>query len=231
MKVLVIEDYPPLLDGLRQGFREEGFTVETARDGEAGLWAAQNSQADVIVLDLMLPKLDGLSVLKRLRQEGPQVPVLILTARGNVEDRVQGLNLGADDYLPKPFSFQELLARVQALLRRRYDNHKPVLEVGPIRIETAARRTTLDGKEVSLSPREYGLLELLARRAGEVVTRSEIWDCLYEFDSEATSNVVDVYVGYLRRKLDAPGRESLIETVRGHGYLLRGDPPATAGRK
>ena len=231
MKVLVIEDYPPLLEGLCKGLREEGFTVEAARDGEEGLWSAQNGQADVIVLDLMLPKLDGLSLLKRLRQEGRQTPVLILTARGDVPDRVKGLNLGADDYLPKPFSFQELLARVQALVRRRYDNRNPVIEAGPVRIETAARRTTVGGKEVVLTPREYGLLELLARRAGEVVTRPEIWDCIYEFDSDATSNVVDVYIGYLRRKLDAPGAPSLIETVRGHGYRLRTDAPAGGARK
>ncbi len=223
MKILLIEDYAMLLDGLCQGFREEGFAVESARDGKEGLWLAQSGQADVIVLDLMLPELNGLSLLKRLRQTDQQTPVLILTARGDVEDRIKGLNLGADDYLPKPFAFKELLARVQALLRRRYDNRNPILDAGPIRMEPGARRTTLHGKDVNLSPREYGLLEFLIRRAGTVVSRSEIWEHLYEFDSEFTSNVVDVYIGYLRKKLDCPGSPSMIETVRGHGYRLRTD--------
>ncbi len=221
MKVLVIEDYAPLREGLCQGLREEGFTVESASDGRDGLWKAQAQQADVIVLDLMLPGLDGLSLLKQLRQDDRRTPVLILTARGDVEDRVRGLNLGADDYLPKPFAFRELLARVQALLRRRYDNRNPDLEAGPIRIDTNTRRVEVGGREVALTPREYHLLEFLARRAGGVVSRGDIWDHVYEFDSESTSNVVDIYIGYLRRKLDTPGQESLIQTVRGHGYRLR----------
>jgi two-component system OmpR family response regulator len=220
MKILVIEDYAPLRESLCKGLREESFTVESAADGEEGLWMARNGQADVIVLDLMLPKLDGLSLLARLRREDTHTPVLVLTARGAVEDRVKGLNTGADDYLPKPFSFDELLARIQALLRRRYDERSPVLQAGPIRIETTAKRVTLAGKEVHLTPREYNLLELLARRAGEVLSRGEIWDCLYEFESQTSSNVVDVYIGYLRRKLDLPDRPSLIETVRGYGYRL-----------
>jgi len=224
MKVLVIEDYAPLLESLCQGLREEGLTVESASDGRDGLWKAQSQQADVIVLDLMLPGLDGLSLLKQLRKDDQHTPVLILTARGDVEDRVRGLNLGADDYLPKPFAFRELLARVQALLRRRYDNRNPVIEAGPIRIDTNTRRVEVGGREVTLTPREYHLLEFLARRAGVVVSRSDIWDHVYEFDSESTSNVVDVYVGYLRKKLDAPGQESLIQTVRGHGYRLRTEP-------
>ena len=223
MKVLVIEDYLPILDGLCKGLREEGFTVESARDGAEGLWMAQNNQADVIVLDLMLPKLDGLSLLKRLRQDDRRTPVLILTARGEIGDRVKGLNLGADDYMPKPFAFQELLARVQALVRRRYDDRNPMIEVGPICIDTSAKRTTLAGKELALTPREYNLLELLARHPGAVVSRSDIWAHVYEFESESNSNVVDVYIGYLRKKLDAPGGVSRIETVRGHGCRLRAD--------
>jgi len=223
MKVLVIEDYPQLLAGLCQGLQEEGFAVESASDGKEGLWLAQTIQADVIVLDLMLPHIDGLSLLKRFRQEDQQTPVLILTARGDVEDRINGLNLGADDYLAKPFAFKELLARIHALLRRRYDNRSPVIEAGPIQINTNTRHTTLDNKEINLSPREYHLLELLARRAGDVVSRTDIWASVYEFASESTSNVVDVYIGYLRKKLDTPGRPSLIETVRGHGYRLRTD--------
>ncbi|MCY2932107.1 MAG: response regulator transcription factor [Planctomycetota bacterium] len=225
MKVLVIEDYAPLRDGLCQGLREEGFTVESAGNGTEGLWMAQHNEADVIVLDLMLPELDGLSLLRRLRKEDKHTPVLILTARGDVEDRITGLNLGADDYLAKPFSFKELLARTQALVRRRYDNRDPVIEVGPLRIDTATRKTSMGEKDVNLSPREYHLLELLARRAGTVVSRSEIWAHVYEFDAESESNVVDVYIGYLRRKLRLAGQASLIETVRGHGYMLRNDSP------
>jgi DNA-binding response OmpR family regulator len=222
MKLLVIEDYAPLRESLCQGLREEGFTVESAADGEEGLWMAQNGQADVIILDLMLPKLDGLSLLSRLRSDDTHTPVLILTARGAVEDRVAGLNRGADDYLPKPFSFEELLARVQALRRRRYDERSPALTVGSLRIETTAKRVTLGGAPVRLTPREYNLLELLARRTGEVVSRRDIWDGLYEFESETSSNVVDVYIGYLRKKLDRPGQPSMIETIRGHGYRLTG---------
>jgi two-component system OmpR family response regulator len=139
-----------------------------------------------------------------------------------MEDRVAGLNRGADDYLPKPFSFEELLARVQALRRRRYDERSPALTVGSLRIETTAKRVTLGGAPVRLTPREYNLLELLARRAGEVVSRRDIWDSLYEFESETSSNVVDVYIGYLRKKLDRPGQPSMIETIRGHGYRLTG---------
>ena len=182
----------------------------------------------------MLPLIDGLTVLKRLRQGGCQTPVLILTARGEVDDRVKGLDLGADDYLAKPFAFKELLARVHALLRRRYDNRNPILQAGDLQIDTTARRVTLGEKEVGLSPREYHLLELLARKAGAVVSRPEIWAHVYEFDSDTTSNVVDVYIGYLRKKLDAPDTPSLIETVRGHGYRLRTDSdssPAAPGRR
>ncbi len=224
MKVLVIEDYGPLRQSLCQGLQEEGYTVESAADGEEGLWMAQTGQADVIILDLMLPGLDGLSLLQRLRQGDARTAVLVLTARGAVEDRVTGLNLGADDYLAKPFSFEELLARVQALLRRRYDHRSPVVHCGALRIDTASRQVFLAGRQVHLSPREYNLLELLARRGGEVVSRQEIWDNLYEFESTVSSNVVDVYIGYLRKKLETPDGAGLIETVRGHGYRLRSDP-------
>ncbi len=228
MKILVIEDHAVLRQSLCQGLREEGYTVESADDGEEGLWRARNAQAGAIVLDLMLPKIDGFTLLRRLRQTDVITPVLILTARGDVEDRVKGLNLGADDYLPKPFSFAELLARVQALLRRRYDQRSPAIEVGPLCIETTQRRVTMNGAAVHLTPREYHLLELLARRGGEVVSRQEIWDCIYEFETESSSNVVEVFISYLRRKLDRPNEPSLIETVRGHGYRLAVEPKPPA---
>ena len=221
MKVLLIEDYEPLRASLAKGFRDEGLAVDVATDGEEGLWHAQGGTYDVIVLDLMLPKIDGLTVLRRLRAAGSQDPVLILTARDAVADRVEGLDLGADDYLTKPFSFDELLARLRALVRRRYQDRNPAIDIGPLHVDTAAQRVLRDGEEVSLTAREYSLLEFLARRGGEVVSRTDIWDHLYEFDSESTSNVVDVYIGYLRRKLDRPDGDSIIETVRGRGYRLR----------
>lgn len=224
MKALIIEDFEPLRTSLSKGLQENGFAVDAAADGEEGLWYAKGGQYDAIILDLMLPKLDGLTLLKKLRDEGSQHPVLILTARGEISERVKGLDLGADDYLVKPFSFEELLARVRALLRRRYQERSPVIEVGGLRIDTAAQRVFRGAKEIRLTAREYALLEFLARRTGEVVSRVDIWEHLYDFDSDRMSNVVDVYVGYLRRKLDVPGRKSTIETLRGRGYRLEAEP-------
>ncbi|MBL7223618.1 MAG: response regulator transcription factor [Candidatus Brocadiae bacterium] len=224
MRVLVVEDYAPLRKSLARGLRQEGFAVDLSADGEEGLWYAQSNDYDVIVLDLMLPKLDGLGILRRLRGEGHKAPVLILTAKGEVDDRVHGLNLGADDYLVKPFAFKELLARIQALVRRRYDSHDPMLCVGDLTIDTAARTATRSGRALDLTAREYALLELLALRAGEVVTRTDIWEHVYEFDSSAQSNVVEVYIGYLRRKLEQGGLPRLIHTRRGQGYVLEERP-------
>jgi DNA-binding response OmpR family regulator len=223
MRLLLLEDYLPLQRALTKGLREAGFAVDVTGDGEEGLWYATTNDYDVIILDLMLPKMDGLTILSRLRAEGRTTHVLILTAKDTVPDRVRGLDLGADDYLIKPFAFEELLARIRALARRAYTAKNPSLEVGDLRIETPAQRVWRGKEEVVLTPREYALLEYLAMRAGEVVSRSDIWDHLYEFNSEADSNVVDVYIGYLRKKLDRPGRPPLIQTLRGRGYMLVGD--------
>ncbi len=220
MRALLVEDYEPLRRSLHQGIREAGYAIDVAADGEEGFWYARNNPYDVIVLDLMLPKLDGLSLLQQLRDSGSKTPVLILTARDAVEDRVKGLDTGADDYLTKPFALEELLARMRALVRRKYDKSQTLLQVGSLHLDTSAKRVHRDGEEIQLTAREYSLLEYLARRAGQTVSRTEIWDHLYEFDSSATSNVVDVYIGYLRRKLDPPGQGSLIRTVRGQGYRL-----------
>ncbi|MEP0843029.1 MAG: response regulator transcription factor [Phycisphaerae bacterium] len=209
---------------LRQGLGEAGFAVDAAADGEEGLWYARSGDYDVIVLDLMLPKLDGFTLLKLLRAEGGSAPVLVLTARDGLDDRVQGLNLGADDYLVKPFAFEELLARVRALVRRRYQARKPVIQVGDLSIDTAARSVQRGGRTIELTPREYALLEYLALRAGQVVSRTDLWEHVYDFHSDAGSNVVDVYIGYLRRKIERPGRPRLIHTRRGQGYLL-GEAP------
>lgn len=220
MRILLVEDYAPLRRSLEQGLREAGFALDVSGDGEEGLWYATSNAYDAIVLDLMLPKLDGLTVLKRLRDGGNQTAVLILTARDGVDDRVRGLNLGADDYLAKPFAFEELLARLRALTRRTYARKEPVIRVGPLTLDTSARSVQVAGESVTLTAREYALLELLARRTGELVTRSDIIEHCYDFAADSLSNVVDVYIGYLRRKLERPGQPRLIHTRRGQGYLL-----------
>jgi two-component system response regulator PhoP len=220
MRVLVVEDYLPLQRAVAQGLREAGMAVDATADGEEGLWLAGSNDYDVVVLDLMLPGMDGLEILRRLRADGRGVHVLVLTARGGVADRVRGLDAGADDYLVKPFDFDELLARVRALARRSYARKNPEVRVGDLVIETAAQRVRRGKREVRLTAREYALLEYLAMRAGEVVSRADIWEHVYEGASEADSNVVDVYIGYLRRKLEGRGRPRLIHTQRGRGYRL-----------
>jgi len=223
MRALVVEDYAPVCKAVTEGLAENGFAVDSAADGEEGLWYAQQNPYDVIVLDLMLPKLDGLTVLGRLRGAGARVPVLLLTARDGVDDRVRGLDAGADDYLVKPFAFVELLARVRALVRRHYDSRDPVVRVGDLEIDTTKRAVRRSGETIALSAREYALLEYLALRAGELVTRTDIWEHVYDFASETHSNVVDVYIGYLRKKLEREGAPKLIHTRRGQGYVLGGD--------
>jgi len=220
MRVLVIEDYQPLLKSLTQGLEEAGFAVDASADGEEGLWYARSHDYDAIVLDLMVPGVDGLTILSRLRRDGSSVPVLIVTAKDTVEDRVKGLDLGADDYLVKPFAFEELVARVRALVRRGYDNRDPVIRIDDLEIDTTARTARRDGQRIDLSAREYALLEFLAMRAGQVVSRTAVWEHVYDFHSDPGSNVVDVYVGYLRKKIERPGLAKLIHTRRGQGYLL-----------
>lgn len=220
MRVLLVEDFEVLRESLAQGLREAGYAVDSAADGEEGLWYAQSSPYDVMILDLMLPKLDGLSLLKKLRANNDQTHVLILTARDATDDRVKGLDLGADDYLPKPFVLAELLARVRALVRRKYQIKSPTVRVADLEVDTSARLVRRGGRVIDLSPREYVFLEFLAARAGTVVTRSDIWDHLYDFNSESDSNVVEVFIAHLRKKIEEPGRPRLIHTRRGHGYLL-----------
>jgi DNA-binding response OmpR family regulator len=189
-----------------------------------GLWYGKSNEYDVIILDLMLPRLDGLAVLRRLRVAGSKAQVLILTARDGVGDRVKGLDAGADDYLVKPFAFEELAARVRALVRRAYNTKSSLIEVGDLRIDTVSQRVWRGSEAIVLTSREYGLLEYLARRSGEIVSRTDIWEHVYEFDSTAQSNVVDVYVGHLRRKTDRPGLPSLIHTIWGRGYMFGHEP-------
>ena len=220
MRLLVIEDYRPLQQSLTKGLREAGFAVDTTRDGQEGLWYAMGNEYDVIILDLMLPGMDGLSILSKLRANGRQSHVLILTAKDTLQDRIKGLDLGADDYLVKPFAFKELLARIRALLRRSYLKKNPRIKVQDLQIDLTTQRVWRGREEIQLTPREYALLEYLAMRAGETVSRTDIWEHVYEFNSSGSSNVVDVYIGYLRKKIERPGKPPLIHTVRGRGYIL-----------
>ena len=220
MRLLLIEDSERLRRSLVAGLRDAGYAVDTAEDGENGLWLARENTYDVILLDLMLPRLPGLKVLQRLRAGGSATHVLILTARETVDERVEGLRAGADDYLPKPFAFEELLARVEALCRRAYRRKSPQLLVGDLLIDFAARRVTRAGARLVLTPREFTLLHYLALRAGEVVSRTEIEAHLYDENADVMSNAVDVAVYALRRKIQPPGTVPLLQTRRGHGYVL-----------
>jgi len=220
--LLLIEDYAPLQKSLARGLREAGFAVDVTGDGEEGLWYARTGNYDVVILDLMLPKLDGLTILRKLRESGSQAHVLILTAKDTVPDRVRGLDLGADDYLIKPFALDELLARVRALVRRKYEAKAPEIRVGDLEVDTVNRTAQWEGEPLELTAREYGLLEVLALQPGRTVTRTEIAERLYDFASEAESNVIDVYVARLRKKLEEGGRPRLIHTRRGLGYVLGG---------
>jgi DNA-binding response OmpR family regulator len=223
MRLLVVEDYKPLQQSLVQGLREAGFAVDVTGDGKEGLWYAVHNDYDVIILDLMLPGMDGLEILQKIRKEGRQAHVLILTAKDALEDKVKGLNLGADDYLIKPFAFEELLARIRALVRRGYHHKHSQAVIGDLRIDFNTQRVFRSEQEVLLTPREYALLEYLVMRTGEVVSRTDIWEHVYEFNSSASSNVVDVYVGYLRKKLEYADAPNLIQTIRGRGYMI-GEP-------
>ncbi|WP_428308791.1 response regulator transcription factor [Lacipirellula sp.] len=220
MKVLVVEDYAPIRNAIAKGLREAAMAVDCADNGEDGLWYAGHTAYDVIILDVMLPRLDGISVLKRIREEESDARVLLLTAKDAVPDRVAGLGAGADDYLVKPFAFDELLARVKALVRRRHDQSSPVLKAGNLSVDTESLAVLRGGESIELTKREYSLLHFLLLRRNEWVSRTEIWENVYQFDSNAQSNVVDVYVGYLRRKLERDDWPQLIHTRRGFGYRL-----------
>jgi len=223
MRVLLIEDHKPLVRALRQGLEEEGFAVDVATDGQEGDFKARTAEYDVIILDLMLPKEDGLSLLQRWRKDGLNTHVLVLTARGEMEDKVKGLDLGADDYMTKPAQLEELLARTRALIRRGHSVKSPLIRIHDLEIDTASRTVKRGGKSIHLTPREYALLEFLAFHRGKVTTRSMIWEHLYDDQDENTSNVVDVYIRYLRNKIDKGFEPALILTRWGEGYMLRGE--------
>lgn len=228
MRILFVEDSLRLQRSVGTALRKTGYAVDLASDGEEGLWRALSHDYDVLVLDLMLPKRDGLSLLTELRRKGKMVHVLLLTARDTVLDRVQGLQAGADDYLVKPFALEELLARVQALGRRAYGTKQPRLLFGELEIDTVARSVRRSGQPVELTAREYLLLEYLARRRGEVVSRTDIEAHIYDEQVDPMSNVVDSAICSLRKKIGAPGEPALIHTRRGMGYTFGETPVATA---
>ena len=221
MRVLVIEAEPDLANLVAQALRGAGYAVDVANDGAEGLFKATSWEYDAIVLDLMLPLVDGLSVCRAIRRAGRHVPILVVTARDAVDARVEGFDAGADDYLVKPFDFRELLARLRALIRR---GRQPLLpervHVGALTLDTRSRRAAVANREVLLTAKEYAFLEFLARRAGDVVSRAEIAEHVWDEHYDPFSNVIDVYIQRLRRKLDRPGMESFIRTRRGEGYQL-----------
>jgi two-component system, OmpR family, response regulator len=221
MHVLVVEDEVKMAALIRRGLTEQGLTADVAPTGEDALLMAGSSAYDAIVLDVILPGIDGFATCRRLRQDGVWVPVLMLTARGAVEDRVAGLDGGADDYLTKPFSFAELLARLRALIRRGQSERPAILEVGDLRLDPATRGVWRGKTEVGLSAKEFALLEAFMRRPGQVLSRLQLLEQAWEYDYENRSNVVAVYVRYLRQKIDIPFGVRSIETVRGVGYRLR----------
>ena len=220
---MVVEDEKKLGELLGRGLREEGYAADVADRGEEALWMARAVEYDAIVLDVMLPGADGFEICRRLRRDGVWAPVLMLTARDAVDDRVSGLDAGADDYLTKPFAFEELLARIRALTRRAPVERPPVLEVGDLRLDPAAHQAWRGERMLDLSAKEFAMLELFMRRPGVTLSRTQLLDGAWDIAFESRSNVVDVYVRYLREKIDRPfGRDS-IETVRGVGYRLRAE--------
>src|SRR5689334_13300233 len=222
MRVLVVEDEPRLARALQRGLAAEGYVVDVAADGMTGLEAARHEGYDAVVLDIMLPRLSGYRIVQALRDEGNWVPVLMLSAKDGEYDQADGLDSGADDYLTKPFSFVVLLAKLRALLRRGAPERPAVLEAGGLRLDPASRRVTRGEAEISLTAREFSLLEYLIRRPGQVVTKTELLDHVWDASADTDPNIVEVYVGYLRRKIDQPFGERSLQTVRGAGYRLGG---------
>ena len=220
MKVLVIEDSEPLRRSLKHGLSRSGFAVDVVGDGEEGLAYARHGTYDAIILDLMLPKLDGLTLLKRLRDYGSNQHVLILSAKDQVAERIEGLQHGADDYLTKPFDFDELLARLRALIRRKYGTKSPMVRVGALQIDTSRRAIANGSREIELTKNEYAILEYLVARRGRVVSKAELLDHLYADAGQGSDNAVEVFIHQLRKKIHVAGSDDLIKTRRGHGYVI-----------
>lgn len=221
MRILLVEDEKSLAEIIKKGLEEEGYAVDLAYDGEEGLFMAENQPSDLIILDIMLPIVDGMTILRKIRKAGIKTPVLMLTAKDTVMDKVSGLDSGADDYLTKPFSFEELLARIRALLRRRSDIKASTIEVDDLLINMANHEVMRGGKSIILSPKEYALLEYMALNKNKVLSRTELIEHIYDENSDFDSNVIDVFINRLRNKIDREFYKKLIHTVRGAGYILR----------
>jgi heavy metal response regulator len=221
MRILVVEDEKKVAGFVKKGLEEEGYAVDQASDGETGLRMGLDGVHDLIILDVNLPKMDGLNVLRELRNKKATTPVLLLTVRAAIEDKVLGLDTGADDYLTKPFAFRELLARVRALLRRKTQAGSPILRIGDLTLDPARRLVSRGGDRIDLTAKEFALLDWFMRNPGRVLTRTMIGEHVWGFDFDPMTNVVDVYVNYLRKKIDADREKKLIHTVRGVGYVLQ----------
>jgi len=221
MKILLIEDEIKIANALKRGLEQERFSVEVTNDGEAGLNAAEIDDYDIVILDRMLPGIDGMDICKKLREGGDKTPIIMLTAKDQVSDRVAGLNAGADDYLVKPFAFEELLARLHALLRRPAEGADVVLKIDDLELNPAAYKVTRAGKNIRLSAKEFALLEYLIRNAGQIMSKEKIIDHVWEYDSDILPNTVEVFINYLRSKIDKPFKNNpLIHTSRGFGYYI-----------
>ncbi len=220
MRLLVIEDEKKIADSLKKGLEQEAFAVDVAYDGNYGYDLASSENYDLIILDLMLPGIDGLTICKKLRDGGNSTPILMLTAKGHLDDKVTGLDSGADDYVVKPFAFEELLARSRALIRRPKNALPTVLEAGNLKVDTNSHKVTRSGKEINLSRKEFALIVYLLKNKGQVVSKEQIISSVWDFDSDVLPNTVEVYIGYLRDKIDKDSQKPLIKTVRGFGYTL-----------
>jgi len=221
MRILVIEDEKKVAQFIKKGLEEEHYAVDTAFDGEDGLYMAEGNEYDLIILDLMIPKIDGLEVLKRIRGKKNNVPILVLTAKNTVEDKVKGLDAGCDDYLTKPFAFVEFLARIRALLRREKTDKEPLLKIADLTLSLVTHKVMRQGKEIELTSKEYALLEYFMRNPDKVLTRTMISEHVWDYHFDSMTNVVDVYVNYLRKKIDKDFEPKLIHTLRGIGYMMK----------
>jgi len=221
MRITLIEDEKQLANIIKKGLQEEGYSVDVAHDGEEGLYMVENFPSDVVILDIMLPVLDGISILSSMRKKGIKTPVLLLTAKDTITDKIKGLDSGADDYLTKPFEFGELLARIRALIRRKADIKDTVIRIGDLEINTANHEIKRGGKIVQLSSKEYAMLQYMAYNKDKIVSRTDLIEHIYDENFDANSNVLDVYVNYLRNKIDKGFKKKLIHTVRGAGYILK----------